>query len=134
MKKSLLMCAAMLLFVGFAVAQTEEPVEETPETPATELPAEAAHGKTVSELAKTTESGPEKGKIISSAARERSMKGKAEGVSRRENRRMQRAGQSVMPEVPARPEVTPPTTGRPATTPPVTPPAGGRPSGIPGGN
>lgn len=72
MMKGSIFVVLFVVIAGFAFAQTED---QNPEKQPSikEVPAAAAHGKAISELAKSTPGGPEKGKIISSAARQKGM-------------------------------------------------------------
>lgn len=81
--KGLIICAALVLACGFSLAQTDENKHEN-QPKIKEVPAAASHGKTVSDLAKNTAGGPEKGKIISTAARQRGIEQK-ENNSQKEN-------------------------------------------------
>jgi hypothetical protein len=67
----------VIVISGVAFAQNADQKPEN-QGKIKEVPS-ATHGKTVSELAKETPGGPEKGKIISSAARQ-------QGIEKREGR------------------------------------------------
>lgn len=117
----MLITAFLFMVGGSLFAQTE------PETP--EAPVEGSHGKSIRELAQITPGGPEKGKLISSAARQRglqqatlrsSQSGLGEEVSTvAKGLRPSQAGRPTEP-------------GKPAALPPVTSPVRGRPAGLPG--
>jgi hypothetical protein len=131
--KKLNFLLALLLVSGIAFAQSEE--TEPVETPETELPEQSQHGKEVSELAKTTEGGKEKGATISSAASR-----KALGNNKANSRAERRAANAER-----RNNQAPVQTGRPSATPTQAPPVAtpvsperppvpaGRPSGSPSG-
>jgi hypothetical protein len=139
MKKVALMTAFLFLVGGLVLAQTEpepEPEVETPEveTPEQNGPPVEGHGKTISELAKATPGGPEKGKIISSAARQKGMQqsAAARGLANRSDTGMQasEAAKNLRPSQAGQPAEP----GKPAVLPPVTAPTKGKPAGLPGGN
>jgi hypothetical protein len=67
------------MVAGLLYAQPGIPENGPP--PVVESPEASSHGKMISELARTTPGGPEKGKIISSAARQKSLE--VPGAARR---------------------------------------------------
>jgi hypothetical protein len=103
---------ALFGICGLAYAQSSEKPEN--EVKIKEVPA-ASHGKTVSEVAKNTPGSPEKGKLISSAARQQSMAG-----SRPVNSANKSKGSA--------------TSGKSGNVPRAIPPARPRPAGYHGGN
>lgn len=104
---------ALVGICGLAYSQSSD--EKTKkEAKIKEVPA-ANHGKTISEVAKNTPGSPEKGKLISSAARQQSMAG---------NRPVNAAAKSKGPS----------TVGKSGHVPRAIPPARPRPAGFHGGN
>ena len=129
--KKVLLLSAFILTVMFGYAQTEgdQPETDQPDPQATES---SEHGKKVSELAKTTDAtGREKGKIISSAAREKALLHANENASFNRNGAHPENGKSK-PETPVS-DGNPTTNGKPSTVPPVTPPTTGKPTTTPVG-
>ena len=89
--KGIVIIAGILTLAGFASAQSLEKPEKQPKIK--EVPSDASHGKTISELAKTTPGGREKGKIISSAARQKGLEqrgGRAPNENAEEHRKNNR--------------------------------------------
>lgn len=140
--KKLIVLSVCLLAGTIGFAQTEGSEEEATQTDQSAVEA-SAHGKTISDLAKNTEGGREKGSIISSAARAQGLLHAHANAGFNREGKPANAASGKPAELPAAngkpttlPPVTPPTTGKPAVT-PVGKPAGvpaGKPSGVPGGN
>jgi hypothetical protein len=146
--RKLILVSAFFLAAGIVTAQTEG--TQGAEVVKAELPQAAAKGKEISEIARNTEGGREKGKAISSAARrssmpnERAVNGRANSAKGMEASEAGRARASQMrPANPgnsgSRPDITVPCArpnapvvrpNAPAPNRPVTPPGGGRPSGL----
>ncbi len=117
-----LITLGLIAVCGFVFAQNAEQKPEN-QGKIKEVPA-ANHGKTVSELAKETPGGPEKGKIISSAARQ-------QGIQKREGRLNTDSPSQHKGNRPAHAG-----TGKgnkPTTAPRAIPPAKPRPGGFHGG-
>jgi hypothetical protein len=124
---------ATLFILTLALAVYAQPAGDQPTNPEKikEVPA-ANHGKSISELAKATPGGPEKGGIISSAARQQGLQ-KSAGVPRSEARPENQ--HSNRPETAGKPEMT----GKPASGAPkgnlrAVPASKPRPAGISGRN
>jgi hypothetical protein len=128
--KKFVLTGALLVVGLLTFAQSTEP--ETPENEG-QPAAQAAHGVAVSELAKTTPGGPEKGKIISSAARQKGMQTSTVNAkgSATTGANASAVGKSLRPTT-GQPAGT--GAGKPVAVPPVTPPTNGKPAGLPGGN
>ena len=69
MKKQLIVLIPCFLIAGFTFSQSDEKPADGPKIK--EIPVASSHGKSVSELAASTPSDSDKGKLISSAARQR---------------------------------------------------------------
>jgi hypothetical protein len=128
--KMLFLVSALVLMVSYGYAQSEDQGNTT----STEA---SAHGTAMSDLAKnTTVTGKERGVLISSAARAKSLtvananarfiRGDAKPVQANANASVNGSTSATLNGKPAvLPPVTPPTMGQPATTPV------GKPIGVP---
>lgn len=121
--KKILLLGAFIAIGSFAYAQTEG------STTASD------HGKAVSELATTTEAtGQEKGALISSAARAKSLThANANAKFIRGDARPENAGAGQSAAAPPAASGNPTANGKPTVLPPVSPPTTGKPAATPVG-